>query len=67
MGEAHVRVPQRRVRWSCGGASVGVGSRDVANVKPPYLADLEIESIKKFVLDYKSYSQKCPGQLLRNM
>ena len=40
---------------------------NMVNVKPPYLADLEIESMKKFILDYKRYSQKCPLQLLRNM
>ena len=25
---------------------------NMVNVKPPYLADLEIESMKKFILDY---------------
>ena len=39
----------------------------MVNVKPPYLLDLEIESIKKFILEYKRYSQKCPRQLLRSM
>jgi len=29
-------------------------------VKPPYLLDLEIESKKKFILEYQRYSQKCP-------
>jgi len=35
----------------------------------PYLADLDIESMKKFhyVFENKWYSQKCPRQLLRNM
>ena len=37
------------------------------NVKPPYLANLEIESKKKLILDYKTCSQECPRQLLRNM
>jgi len=40
---------------------------NMVNVKPLYLADLEIESMKKFILDYKWYSQKCPRQLLRNI
>ena len=35
----------------------------MVNVKPPHLADLEVESMKKFILDYKRYSQKCPRQL----
>jgi hypothetical protein len=39
----------------------------MVNVKPPQLADLEIESMKKFILDYKRYAQKCPEQLLRSM
>ena len=30
----------------------------MVNVKIPYLADLELESIKKFILAYKRYSQK---------
>jgi len=29
-------------------------------IKLPHLADLEVESMKKFILDYKRYSQKCP-------
>ena len=37
------------------------------NVKPPHLSDLEVESMKKFILDYKRYSQKCPRQWLRKM
>jgi hypothetical protein len=28
--------------------------------------DLEIDSMKKFILEYKRYSQKCPRQLLRS-
>jgi hypothetical protein len=39
----------------------------MVNIKPPQLADLEIESMKKFILDYKRYAQKCPQQLLRSM
>jgi len=39
----------------------------MVNVKPPYLLDLEIENMKKFILEYKRYSQKCPKQLLRSM
>ena len=35
------------------------------NVKPPHLSDLEVESMKKFILHYNWYSQKCPRQLLQ--
>jgi hypothetical protein len=37
------------------------------NVKPPQLADLEIVSMKKFILDYKRFAQKCPPQMLRSI
>jgi hypothetical protein len=40
---------------------------NMVNVKPPQLSDLELESMKKFILDYKRYSQKCPEQLRRKM
>ena len=40
---------------------------NMVNVKPPHLADLEVESMKKFNLDYKRYSQKYPRKLLRKM
>ena len=40
---------------------------NMVNVKTPYLSDLKIESMKKFILEYKKYSQKCPRQLLRSM
>jgi len=40
---------------------------NMVNIKPPYLVDLEIESMKKFILEYKRYAQKCPRQLLRSM
>ena len=36
----------------------------MVNVKPPHLADLEVESMKKFTL---RYSQKISRQLLRKM
>ena len=39
---------------------------EMVNVKPPNLADLEIESMKKFILDDKRYSYKCLRQLIRN-
>ena len=38
-----------------------------SNVKPPHLADLEVESMKKFILHWKRYSQKSTRQLLRKM
>jgi hypothetical protein len=37
------------------------------NVKPPQLADIEIESMKKFILEHKSYFQKCSEQLCWRM
>jgi len=40
---------------------------NMVNVKPPYLLYLEIESMKKFILEYKRYSQKFPRHLLRSM
>ena len=40
---------------------------NMVNKKPPYLADLEIESMKKFILNYIRYSQKFSRQLLREM
>ena len=40
---------------------------NMVNVKPPHLSDLDVDSMKKFILDYKRYSQKCPRQLLRKM
>ena len=39
----------------------------MVNVKPPQWVDLEIENMKKFILDYKRYAQKCPQPLLRSM
>ena len=39
----------------------------MVNVKPQYLVDLEVESTKKYILEYKRYAQKCPHQLLRSM
>ena len=38
----------------------------MVNVKPPHLSDLEVESMKKFILDYKR-CQKCLRQFLRKM
>jgi len=40
---------------------------NMINVKYPHLSDLEVKSMKKFMLDYTRYSQKCPRQLLRKM
>ena len=30
---------------------------NMVNVKPPYLVDLELDSMMKFILEYKRYSQ----------
>ena len=39
----------------------------MVNVKSSYLVDLEVDGMKKFILEYKRYSQKCVRQLLRSM
>ena len=39
----------------------------MVNVNPTYLVDLEVESTKIIILEYKRYAQKCPRQLLRSM
>ena len=39
----------------------------MVNVKPSHLADLEVDNMKEFILDYKRYRRKCPRQLLRKM
>ena len=40
---------------------------NMVNVKPPYLVDLEIESMNIFILECKRYAQKFHRQLLRSM
>ena len=40
---------------------------NIVNVKPPHLIDLEVESVKSFILDFQRYSQKCPRQLPQKM
>ena len=64
------RVPRARGRAPAAAfpAAIDPGMwLNMANVKTPYLADLELESMKKFILDYKRYSQKFPQKLLRRM
>jgi hypothetical protein len=39
----------------------------MVNIKAPQLFDLEIESMKKFILEYKRYAQKCPEPLRRKL
>ena len=55
MDEAPVPVSQRRVRGPTVVPSLALdpGMWLNMNVKPQYLADLTIESMKKFILDYK--------------
>ena len=68
--EVPVRVPQRLARIPAVAPQLALDPgmwMNMVNVKPPHLPDLEIESMKKFILEYKRYSQKCPRQLLRNM
>jgi hypothetical protein len=70
MEDVPVRVHHRRARGPAVVPQLALDPgmwMNMVNVKPPYLPDLEIESMKKFILEYKRYSQKCPRQLLRNM
>ena len=70
MDEACVLVPQRRVHDPVVVSALALDPEmwlNMVDVKPPYLADLEIEMMKKFILDYKRYSQKCPRERLRCM
>ena len=46
MEEAHVRVPQRRVRGPA--VAPTLIWLNMVNAKPSYLSDLKIESMKKF-------------------
>ncbi len=67
-----IRIPGARARGGPPAAAIPAPIDpgmwlSMVNVKPPHLADLEVESMKKFILDYKRYSQKCPRQLLRKM
>ena len=67
--EAPVRVPQKRVRGPAMSPPLALdpGIRlNMVNLKPPYLADLKIESMKKFIFDHKRYSHKFPRQFLCN-
>ena len=68
--EEVVRAPLGRVRPPAIVAPLAMDPGmwlNMVNVKPPYLVDLEVDSMKKFILDYKRYSQKCSRQLLRSM
>jgi len=61
--EEVVRVPRGRARPPAVIAPLAMDPGlwlNMVNVKPPCLSDLEIESTKKFILEYKRYSQKCP-------
>jgi hypothetical protein len=67
-----IRIPGARARSGPPAAAIPAPFDpgmwlSMVNVKPPHLADLEVESMKKFILDYKRYSQKCPRLLLRKM
>jgi len=61
-----IRIPGARARGGPPAAISGMWL-SMVNVKPPHLADLEVESMKKFILDYKRYTQKSPRKLLRKM
>ena len=62
MDEAFVRVPQRRVRGPVVTPPLTLDPGmwlNMVHVKPPCIDNLQIETMKKFILDYKRYSQKC--------
>ena len=68
--DIHARAPRARGRAPAAAfpAAIDPGMwLNMVNIKAPYLSDLELESMKKFILDYKRYSQRCPQQLLRRM
>ena len=62
--DIHARAPRARGRAPAAAfpAAIDPGMwLNMVNVKAPYLSDLELESMKKFILDYKRYSQRCPN------
>ena len=67
-----IRIPGARARGGPPAAAIPAPIDpgkwlSMVNVKPPHLVDLEVESMKKFILDYKWYSQKCLRQFLRKI
>ena len=67
-GAFEEEMPPRAPRAAAAPIAVDPGMwLSMVNVKPPHLVDLEIDTMKKFILDYKRYAQKCPQPLLRNM
>ena len=68
-----IRIPGARGRGEPPAETISTATNpgmwlNLGNVKPAHLADVEVDSMKKFFLDYKQYSQnECPRQLLREM
>ena len=63
----HILIPDARGRGGPPAAEVPAAIDpgmwlNMVNVKPPHFSDLEVESMNKFILDHKRYSQKCPRQ-----
>jgi len=61
MDEAPARVPQRKLRGLAVAPPLALNPGmwcNMVNMKLPYLADLEIESIKNFILDYNKVFSK---------
>ena len=61
-----IRIPGARDRSEPPAAEIrSILECGMVTVKPTHLADLEVESVKKFILDYERYGQKCPRHLLQ--
>ena len=67
MEEVPVRVPARRARNPAVVPQLAVDPgmwMNMVNVKPPYLPDLEIESMKKFILEYKKIFSEVSASII---
>jgi len=68
--EEVVRAPNRRARPPAVISPLAMNPGlwlNMVDVKSPYLLDLKIESMKKFIQEYIRVAQKCPRQFLRSM
>ena len=57
--EEVVRAPLGKIRSPAVISSLGIWLNTV-QIKSPYLVDMEVDSMKKFIVEYKRYSQKWP-------
>ena len=68
--DIHARVSRARGRAPAAAIPAAIDPGmwlNMVKVKTPYLADLELKSMKNYILDYKRYSQRCPQQMLSRM